>query len=145
MQLLKGLLLVAAFTPLCWVSVLVIVRKMRETGLVGPGLDELFDQGERYAWIGGVFLALLLVNALGRPGGAFLKGLVLVLALTPACWAGVMVGIKWAQRTGIARPFTNSLSGRLAVYTWIAGALLALAIVGLLVLLRAPLLVEPGQ
>jgi hypothetical protein len=145
MQLLKGLLLVAAFTPLCWVGVLVVVRKMRETGLVGPGLDELFDQGERYAWIGGVFLALLLVSALGRPGGAFLKGLILVLALTPVCWAGVMAGVKWAQRTGIAGPFTNSLPGRLAGYTWVAGALLALAIVGLLVLLRVPFLVPPGQ
>jgi hypothetical protein len=145
MQLLKGLLLVVAFTPLCWVSVLVVVRKMRETGLVGPGLDELFNQGERYAWIGGVFLALLLVSALGRPGGAFLKGLVLVLALTPACWAGVVVGIKWAQRQGVARSYLDGHQGRLAVYSWIAGALLALVIVGLLVLLRVPFLVGPGQ
>jgi hypothetical protein len=145
MQLLKGLLLVAAFTPLCWVGVLVVVRKMRETGLVGPGLDELFDQGERYAWIGGVFLALLLVNALGRPGGAFLKGLVLVLVLTPLCWAGVMAGIKWVQRTGMAGSCLDGHQGRLAGYAWVAGALLALAIVGLLVLLRVPFLVSPGQ
>lgn len=65
MQLLKGLLLVAALTPLCWVGVLIVLRRVRQTGLVGPGLDDLFDQAERYAWGAGVFLALLLVNFLG--------------------------------------------------------------------------------
>jgi hypothetical protein len=145
MELLKGLLLVAAFTPLCWVGVLVVVRKMRETGLVGPGLDELLDQGERYAWVGGVFLALLLANALGRPGGAFLKGLVLVLVLTPVCWAGVITGVRWAQRRGVVGSCLDEHQGRVAGYAWVAGALLALAIVGLLVLLRVPFLVSPGQ
>jgi hypothetical protein len=64
MELLKGLLLVAVFTPLCWVGLLAALRRVRQTGLVGPGLDSLFDQAERYAWIGGVFLALLVVSAL---------------------------------------------------------------------------------
>ena len=145
MGLLKGLLLVAAFTPLCWVGVLVVLRKMRETGLVGTGLDELFDQGERYAWIGGVFLALLLVNALGRSGSAFLKGFILVLVLTPVCWAGVVAGVRWARRQGVAGSCRDEPLGRIAGYAWIAGALLALVIVGLLVLLRVPFLVGPGQ
>jgi hypothetical protein len=69
MGLLKGLLLVAAFTPVCWVGVLVLVRRVRQTGLVGPGLDELFDQGERYAWVVGLFLALLVAALLGGGGG----------------------------------------------------------------------------
>ena len=145
MELLKGLLLVATFTPLCWVGVLVVVRKMRETGLVGAGLDELFDQGERYAWVAGAFLSLLLVTFLRRSGGAFLKGLVLVLALTPVCWAGVLAGVKWAQRTGVAGSTLGGSPGRAAGYAWVGGAFLALLIVGLLVLLRVPLLVGPGQ
>jgi hypothetical protein len=72
MELLKGLLLVAVFTPLCWVGLLAALRRIRQTGLVGPGLDGLFDQAERYAWIGGVFLALLLVSALAGLGVPFL-------------------------------------------------------------------------
>jgi len=68
MQMLGGLMLAAALTPLCWVGVLVVVRRIRQTGLVGPGLSDLFDQGERYAWMVGVFLALLLANLLGRLG-----------------------------------------------------------------------------
>jgi hypothetical protein len=72
MELLKGLLLVAVFTPVCWVSLLAALRRIRQTGLVGPGLDGLFDQAERYAWIGGVFLALLLVSALAGLGVPFL-------------------------------------------------------------------------
>ena len=72
MQMLEGLILAAALTPLCWVGVLVVVRRIRQTGLVGPGLDGLFDQAERYAWIGGVFLALLLVSALAGLGVPFL-------------------------------------------------------------------------
>jgi hypothetical protein len=72
MELLKGLLLVAVFTPVCWVGLLVALRRIRQTGLVGPGLDGLFDQAERYAWIGGVFLALLLVSALAGLGVPFL-------------------------------------------------------------------------
>jgi hypothetical protein len=72
MELLKGLLLVAVFTPVCWVGLLAALRRIRQTGLVGPGLDGLFDQAERYAWIGGVFLALLLVSALAGLGVPFL-------------------------------------------------------------------------
>jgi hypothetical protein len=72
MELLKGLLLVAVFTPMCWVGLLAALRRIRQTGLVGPGLDGLFDQAERYAWIGGVFLALLLVSALAGLGVPFL-------------------------------------------------------------------------
>jgi hypothetical protein len=68
MQMLGGLMLTTVLTPLCWVGVLVVVRRIRQTGLVGPGLSDLFDQGERYAWMVGVFLALLLVNLLGRLG-----------------------------------------------------------------------------
>jgi len=68
MQMLEGLVLAAALTPLCWVGVLVVVRRIRQTGLVGPGLSDLFDQGERYAWMVGMFLALLLANLLGRLG-----------------------------------------------------------------------------
>ncbi len=71
-QLLKGLLLVAVLTPLCWVGVLAALRRIRQTGLVGPGLDDLFDQAERYAWAVGVFLALLLVNLLAGLGVPFL-------------------------------------------------------------------------
>ena len=73
MQLLKGLLLVAALTPICWIGVLAFLRRVRQTGLVGPGLDDLFDQAERYAWAIGVFLALLLVNFLAGLGVPFLS------------------------------------------------------------------------
>ena len=62
---LKRLLLAATLTPICWVGVLIAMRRIRQTGLVGPGLDELLDEAERYAWIAGVFLALVLVNFLG--------------------------------------------------------------------------------
>ena len=65
---LKRLLLAAALTPVCWVGVLIALRRVRQTGLVGPGLDGLFDEAERYAWIAGVFLALVLVNLLGGGG-----------------------------------------------------------------------------
>jgi len=81
MRLMQGLLLVAALTPVCWVGVLAVVRRIRQTGLVGPGLDELFDQAERYAWGVGVFLALLLVNFLAGPGGVWVKGVVLAVVL----------------------------------------------------------------
>jgi hypothetical protein len=62
---LKRLLLAAALTPVCWVGVLIAMRRIRQTGLVGSGLDELFDEVERYTWIVGVFLALVLVNLVG--------------------------------------------------------------------------------
>ena len=145
MQLLKGLLLVAALAPLCWVGVLVIVRRIRQTGLVGPGLDDVFDQAERYAWGAGVFLALLLVNVLGRPGGAFLKGLVLVTVLTPVCWVGVLASVRLVRGP---RPAGPGLSGPLKGadrYAWVLGAFLALVLVGLLALLGAPFLVSPGR
>ena len=145
MQLLEGLLLVAALTPLCWVGVLVLVRRIRQTGLVGPGLDDLFDQGERYAWGAGVFLALLLVNVLGGSGGAFLKGLVLVAVLTPVCWVGVLIGVRWVRRLGPAGPGLDELLNRVEGYAWIAGVFLASVLVGVLVLLRVPFLLPPGQ
>ena len=145
MQLLEGLLLVAALTPLCWVGVLVLVRRIRQTGLVGPGLDDLFDQGERYAWGAGVFLALLLVNVLGGLGGVFLKGLVLVAVLTPVCWVGVLVGLRRVRQTGLVRPALSGLLDRVEVYAWIAGVFLALFLVGLLVLLGVPFLVSSGR
>jgi hypothetical protein len=72
MQLLKGLLLVAVFTLPCWISVLALSRRIRQTGLVGPGLDVLFDQAERYAWAIGIFLALLVVDLLAGMGMPFL-------------------------------------------------------------------------
>jgi hypothetical protein len=82
MRLVQGLLLVAALTPICWVGVLAIARRIRQTGLVGPGLDDLFDQAERYAWGAGVFLALLLANFLARPERhAWIAGVFLVLVL----------------------------------------------------------------
>jgi hypothetical protein len=62
MRLFAGLLLTAAFTPICWVAVLIAMRKIRQTGLVGPGLAVLFDEGERYAWAIGVFLALIIAS-----------------------------------------------------------------------------------
>ena len=62
---LKRLLLAVTLTPVCWLGVLIATRRIRQTGLVGPGLDELFDEAERYAWIAGVFLALVLVNLIG--------------------------------------------------------------------------------
>ena len=145
MQLLKGLLLVAALAPLCWVGVLVIVRRIRQTGLVGPGLDDVFDQAERYAWGAGVFLALLLVNVRGAPGGAFLKGLVLVAVLTPVCWVGVLAGVRLVRRAGSAGPGLNGLLNRVERRAWIAGAFLASGAVGLLALLGAPFLVSPGR
>ncbi len=145
MQLLEGLLLVAALTPLCWVGVLVLVRRIRQTGLVGPGLDDLFDQGERYAWGAGVFLALLLVNVLGGLGGAFLEGLVLVAVLTPVCWVGVLIGVRWVRRLGPAGPGLDGLLNRVEGYAWVAGAFLASVIVGLLVLLGVPFLVSSGR
>ena len=145
MQLLEGLLLVAALTPLCWVGVLVLVRRIRQTGLVGPGLDDLFDQGERYAWGAGVFLALLLVNVLGGLGGVFLKGLVLVAVLTPVCWVGVLMGLRRVRQIGLVRPALSGLLDRVEVYAWIAGVFLALFLVGLLVLLGVPFLVSSGR
>ncbi len=134
MRLIKGLLLVAALTPLCWVGVLVVVRRIRQTGLVGPGLDDLFDQAERYAWGAGVFLALLLVNFLGGRGGVLplLKGLVLVAALTPVCWVGLLTGLRVVRQMGLVGPAFDGFLGRVKGSAWIAGVLLALFLVGLL-------------
>jgi hypothetical protein len=90
MALLRGLLLAAALTPLCWVCTLAAVRRIRQTGLVGPGLDEVFDQAERYAWAAGVFLALLLANGLGRVTGyAWIAG-----ALLAAGGVGLWLALK---------------------------------------------------
>lgn len=63
-SLLKGILLTAALTPLCWIVVLIALRRVRQTGLAGSGPNELLDQLERYAWAAGVFLALLLSSVL---------------------------------------------------------------------------------
>ena len=143
MELIKGLLLVAAMTPICWVGVLMVVRRIRQTGLVGPGLAELFDQAEKYAWGAGVFLALLLVNLLAGPGGALLKGLVLVAVLTPVCWGGVMVGLRQVRRMGLLGPGLDGSSSRAEGWAWVIGAVLAVVLVGLLAMLGVPFL-RPG-
>jgi hypothetical protein len=87
-------MLAAAFTPLCWIGVLIASKQIRKTGLAGPGLSELWEQLERYAWAAGGFLALLVANVLGDVGSALLRGLLL---------AGLVVLISWLVLRAVVR------------------------------------------
>jgi uncharacterized protein YybS (DUF2232 family) len=71
--------------------------------------------------------------------------LVLVAVLTPVCWVGVLIGVRWVRRLGPAGPGLDGLLNWVEGYAWIAGAFLASVIVGLLVLLGVPFLVSSGR
>jgi hypothetical protein len=97
--LLRGMVLVAALTPLCWLGVLMASKQMRRTGLIGPGLGELLDQLERNAWAVGGFLALLVVNVMGESGLTALWVLVLIALVAVVCWVGLwMLALRRRHR-----------------------------------------------
>ena len=62
------MLLIALLTPLCWLGILLIVFQLRKRLPPDPSLDGMFDAATRYAWVGGVFLAMLLNSTLAGLG-----------------------------------------------------------------------------
>jgi hypothetical protein len=120
----KTALMVAACTPVCWIGVLVLMRRIRASGLVGAGLPgELLDQMERYAWVPGVFAALCVVNFLGGPGGPLLKWGLVVVVLTPGCWLGVVAGLRRLREGGAAGAGSDGLIDTADRLAWVAAAL----------------------
>ena len=68
MSLLKGLLFVVVFTPLCWIGVILLLNQLQRLMPDDPFLDDMLEPGMRYAWVMGLFLALLLTAALAGLG-----------------------------------------------------------------------------
>ncbi len=98
--LLRGLLLAAALTPLCWIGVLMALSQTRKTGLVGPGLGEFLNQLERGAWAIGGLLALGIGNVMNKAGSALFKGFLLTAVVSLACWLGLRMAIGRGRYKG---------------------------------------------
>jgi len=66
MSILRGIVLAAVFTPLCWVLILFVFRKLRSVAAMDVGLPyDLLNEIERRSWLVGVMLALALSGLLG--------------------------------------------------------------------------------
>ena len=100
MALIRSIGLVAVLTPVCWVSLLLVLGRMRQTGLLGDGLaGDLFEALESYAWVGGIFLALVLAGLLQAAGGLLCRGV--IVALVVLLVSGVAVWwVKARRREG---------------------------------------------
>jgi hypothetical protein len=67
-MLLRGLLLVGVLTPICWLALMAALSWTRRVLPSDPAVEETLDAASRYAWAGGVFLALTLTATMSNLG-----------------------------------------------------------------------------
>ncbi len=64
LKIIAGLLMTIAFTPLVWGFILFILGKLRVNYPSCPFIDDLFDEIERFAWIGGLMGGAIISSAI---------------------------------------------------------------------------------